>query len=234
MARKLFAEWLGTLLLVATVVGSGIMAERLSPANLGIALLANTVATAAVLIVLIELLGPISGAHLNPAVSLMESLQGRLARPALGAYVCMQGLGAVLGTALAHSMFRLPLLSFGTHIRSGPDIWLGELVATAGLLVTVCWGCCKPAKRVAPVIALWITAAYWFTSSTSFANPAVTLARSMTNSFSGIRPVDVPWFWLAQLLGAGLGVAIAFRLGFGCRSQPSCRGGQGELPRAAQ
>jgi glycerol uptake facilitator-like aquaporin len=170
------------------------MAERLSPANLGIALLAKTVATAAVLIVLIELLGPISGAHLNPAVSFMESLQGRLARPVLGAYVFMQVLGAVLGKALAHAMFNLPLLSFGTHISSGPDIWLGEVVATAGLLITVCWGCCKPTKRFAPLIALWITATYWFSSSTSFANLAVKLARSMTNSFSGIRPVDVPWF----------------------------------------
>jgi glycerol uptake facilitator-like aquaporin len=194
------------------------MAERLSPANLGIALLANTVATAAVLIVLIELLGPISGADFNPAVSFMESLQGRLARPVLGAYVFMQVLGAVLGKALAHAMFHLPLLSFGTHIRSGPDIWLGEVVATGGLLITVCWGCCKPAKRFAPLIALWITAAYWFTSSTSFANLAVTLARSMTNSFSGIRPVDVPWFywlscWVLGLvlpLHSGLALAVVF------------------------
>lgn len=216
--RPLLAESLGTLILVTTVVGSGIMAERLSTTNTGVALLGNTLATAAVLVVLIELLGPISGAHLNPAVSLAELAQGRLNRQRLGAFIGVQAIGALMGTTLAHAMFRMPVLGTGLAARTGPDQWLGELVATAGLVVTVNWGCCKPAKRVAPLVALWITAGYWFTSSTSFANPAVTLARAFTPSFSGIRPQDVAWFWLAQVIGALVGVGISRLLGYACRS----------------
>jgi glycerol uptake facilitator-like aquaporin len=195
------------MLLTATVVGSGIMAQRLSGGNLAVALLANTAATVAVLAALIALLGPVSGAHFNPAVSVVESLRGRLRWPDACAYAITQILGCCAGALLAHAMFELPLLQLSTHVRAGSAQWLAEGVATFGLLLVVLG---HPRSADAPwMVAAWIGAAYWFTASTSFANPAITIARSLTNTFSGIRPVDVGAFIVAQFIGAlaALGVA---------------------------
>lgn len=194
--RALAAELLGSLLLVATVVGSGVMAARLADGNDALALLGNTAATGAVLYVLITILGPISGAHFNPAVTLVLGRGNRLA------YVVAQLLGALLGTLLAHLMFDLDLLQLGVRPRTGIGQWAGEFVATFGLLLTILLGTRHRPEAVPALVALWIVAGYWFTSSTSFANPAVTLARAFTESFAGIRPVDVPGFVLAQLAGA--------------------------------
>ncbi len=200
LGRRLIAEGLGSLLLAATVIGSGIMAERLAGANTALALLANTGATVAVLATLIALLGPVSGAHFNPAVSLIEVLRRRLGcLDALG-YVGVQIGGCCLGAILAHAMFDLPLLQSSTHVRAGWPQLLAELVATFGLLLVVLGH--RRSDDAPWMVACWIGAAYWFTASTSFANPAMTLARSLTNTFSGIRPVDVPGFVLAQLAGA--------------------------------
>lgn len=200
MLRRLSAEALGSLLLAATVVGSGIMAERLAGGNVAIALLANTAATVAVLATLIALLGPLSGAHFNPAVTLVMALRRRMGWSVAAAYVLVQVLGCCAGSVLAHAMFDLPLLESSTHVRAGPSQWLAEFVATAGLILVVL-GHERP--RDAPwMIAGWIGGAYWFTASTSFANPAITVARALSNTFAGIRPQDVPAFVIAQLIGA--------------------------------
>ncbi len=187
-------------MLAATVVGSGIMAERLSGGNVAVALLANTGATMAVLATLIALLGPISGAHFNPAVSVIEALRGRLAWGDAGLYTAMQITGCCLGALLAHLMFELPVWQASTHIRTGPAQWLAEGVATFGLLLVVLGH--RRSEDAPWMVACWIGAAYWFTASTSFANPAIAIARSLTNTFAGIRPVDAPGFIAADFLGA--------------------------------
>lgn len=195
-SRILIAESLGTGLLVATVVGSGIMAERLSGGNVAIALLANTAATAAVLFVLISLLGSVSGAQLNPVVTLIYGNDAGRA-----ATVAVQIGGASAGTLLAHMMFSLPLLSNQVTARTGPGQWLGEFVATFGLLFTITAASRQRNTALPALVALWIAGAYWFTSSTSFANPAVTIGRALTASFAGIRWIDVPLFIAAQIAG---------------------------------
>ena len=209
--RALAAEFLGTALLLATVVGSGVMGVNLSQGNNGVALLANAAATAGMLYVLITILGPISGAHFNPAVTLVMRMRGELpSRVALG-YAAMQVSGALLGVMIAHAMFELAFVQIGTHARSGPAQWLSEGVATFGLLLTILLGVRHRANAIPALVASYIFAAYWFTASTSFANPAVTLARSLTQSFAGIRPTDVAGFVLAQLVGATLAL-LAFGL----------------------
>ena len=212
LPRKLLAEFLGTMLLLACVVGSGIMGAALSQGNDAIALLANAAATAGALYVLIVLFGPESGAHFNPVVSLVMRLRGELGTRELAAYVFVQVLGAVAGVLLAHAMFGLDLVQPGTHARSGGAQWLSEGIATFGLLLTILLGSRHRPAAIPALVAAWIFAAYWFTASTSFANPAVTLARALTQSFAGIRPEDVPGFVVAQLLGglAALAVARAF------------------------
>jgi glycerol uptake facilitator-like aquaporin len=207
IARRLLAEGLGSTLLAATVVGSGVMAERLSGGNSGIALLANTAATVAVLATLIALLGPISGAHFNPAVSVIEAKRGRLAWRDAGLYSGIQTLGCCAGAWLAHLMFELPLWQLSAHVRTGPAQWVAEGVATFGLLLVVIGH--RRSEDAPWMVAAWIGAAYWFTASTSFANPAITIARSLTNTFSGIRPIDVPFFILAQFIGAVVALRIA-------------------------
>lgn len=200
VTRQLLAEGLGSALLAATVIGSGIMAERLALGNSAVALLANTGATVAVLAALIALLGPISGAHFNPAVSLIEAIRRRLPWGAAGGYVVVQVLGCCIGALLAHAMYELPLVQYSQHIRAGGAQWLSEGVATFGLLLVVLGH--RRSEDAPWMVAAWIGAAYWFTASTSFANPAITIARSLTNTFSGIRPADVPGFIGAQILGA--------------------------------
>jgi glycerol uptake facilitator-like aquaporin len=200
--RRLAAEAIGTAMLLAAVVGSGIMADRLSGGNGAIALLANTVATAAALVALILTFGPISGAHFNPAVSVADASQGGLEWRAVPAYIAAQILGAVVGVWIAHVMFEERVLMLSLHARSGPAQMFSEFVATFGLL-SVIWGCSRHRSDAVPfAVAAYIAAAYWFTASTSFANPAVTLARALTDTFAGIRPADVPGFILAQLAGA--------------------------------
>jgi glycerol uptake facilitator-like aquaporin len=207
LLRRLTAEGIGSLLLAATVVGSGVMAERLAGGNSAIALLANTAATVAVLATLIALLGPVSQAHFNPAVSLVQAVRGSLSWGDAGAYTLVQVLGCCLGAILAHVMFDLPWLQSSVHVRTGPSQWLAEAVATFGLILVVL-GHQRP--QDAPwMVAAWIGAAYWFTASTSFANPAITIARSLSNTFSGIRPADVPEFIIAQLAGALLALLVA-------------------------
>lgn len=207
LRRRLAAEALGSLLLAATVVGSGIMAERLSGGNSGIALLANTAATVAVLATLIALLGPVSGAHFNPVVSLIEALRGRLELRDAMMYAVIQIAGCCAGALLAHIMFELPLWQHSFHIRTGPAQWLAEGVATFGLLLVVIGH--RRSEDAPWMVAAWIGAAYWFTASTSFANPAITIARSLTNTFAGIRPVDMPAFIGAQFVGALSSLAAA-------------------------
>jgi glycerol uptake facilitator-like aquaporin len=202
--RILAAEAIVTALLVATVVGSGIMAERLSVGNDAVALLGNTAATAAMLFVLITLLGPISGAQFNPVVTILLR-QDKLRWPV----VAVQVTAAIAGTALAHGMFDHPLIETGVKLRNSPAQWLGEAVATFGLLMTIRLGVRYRPESLPALVAAWITAGYWFTSSTSFANPAVTLARALTDSFAGIRIIDVPGFVVAQLIGAALGYWIS-------------------------
>ena len=210
LSRRLTAEGIGSLLLAATVVGSGVMAERLAGGNLAIALLANTAATVGVLATLIALLGPVSGADFNPAVSVVQGLRGSLPWGEVGAYVVVQILGCSLGALLAHAMFDLPWLQSSVHVRTGPSQWLAEAVATFGLILVVL-GHRRP-QDAAWMVAAWIGAAYWFTASTSFANPAITIARSLSNTFSGIRPADVPGFIVSQLAGAMLALLVARRL----------------------
>lgn len=210
MVRKLAAEALGTLFLVCTVVGSGIMAVNLADGNNAVALLGNTLATGAILVVLITLFGPLSGAHFNPAVSLVFLLKGQLDNTAFAAYVVAQMLGGVMGTVLAHAMFEMALLTPSINIRTGHGQFIAETVATFGLVMTILGGLKYRAEAVPVLVGLYITAGYWFTASTSFANPAVTLARGFTDSFSGIRPVDMPLFWAAQFIGAVLAL-VAMR-----------------------
>jgi len=206
--NALVAESLGTLLLVACVVGSGIMADRLTD-DVALALLGNTLATGAILVVLITVLGPVSGAHFNPAVTLVFALRGEICVAEAARYVIAQVAGAVIGAMLAHAMFELPLVQFASTQRSGPAQFLSEAVATFGLVLTILLGLQARATPVAVLVGLYITAAYWFTASTSFANPAVAIARSFTDTFSGIRPFDLPGFVAAQIIGALIGVAVA-------------------------
>jgi glycerol uptake facilitator-like aquaporin len=208
--RRLFAEALGTALLLAVVIGSGVMAERLSGGNMGVALLANTLATVGGLYILIEVFGPVSGAHFNPAVSAVMAYRGELALALLLPYIVAQLLGAMLGAWLAHAMFDMPILQFSTHVRSGTGQWIAEAVATAGLLLVILRA---PAARVAAMVACYIGAAYWFTASTSFANPAAAFGRMFSESFAGIEPASVPGFVLAQCAGAAIGVALHHLLG---------------------
>ena len=208
LPRRLAAEALGTMLLVATVVGSGIMAAKLSPGNTAVALLGNTIPTGAILVVLITILGPISGAHFNPAVSLVMHWRGREPMAQTGQYILAQIVGGCVGTLLAHAMFDISLLQIATTVRSGPAQWLSEFVAAFGLLGTIL-GCVRfRLDFVAVAVGLYITAAYWFTASTSFANPAVTIARALTDTFAGIAPGSVIPFIFAQIAGAIAGSAI--------------------------
>lgn len=208
--QRLFSEFLATGLLLVTVVGSGIMAERLAGGNDAIALLANTLATVGGLYILIEVFGQISGAHMNPAVSAVMAARGELAWTLLPAYILVQLAGALCGALLANAMFDLPILELSTKVRTGAGQWLGEIVATAGLVLVVLRA---PASRVAVMVAAYIGAAYWFTSSTSFANPAAAFGRMFSDSFAGISPGDVPAFVVAQAIGSALGATIHKLLG---------------------
>lgn len=202
LRRRATAEFVGTALLLAAIVGSGIMGERLSSGNVALALLANSLATGAALTALILTFGPISGAHFNPAVSLADASQGGASWGQASIYVLAQFLGALAGVAVADVMFGEPPYAFSTHVRSGSAQAFSESLATFGLLAVI-WGCSRRRSSAVPfAVAAYIVAAYWFTASTSFANPAVTLARAFTNTFAGIRPQDVPMFWVAQLAGA--------------------------------
>ena len=208
LPRRLAAEALGTAVLVATVVGSGIMADRLSD-DAAVSLLGNTLPTGAILVVLITTLGPISGAHFNPAVTLVFALRREIEANAALAYVAAQIIGGVAGTFLAHAMFELPILQFSTTVRTGAGQWIAEAVAAFGLVFTILAGLRFRADAVPWLVGLYITAAYWFTASTSFANPAVAIARALSDTFAGIRPTDLPGFIAAELLGALLAMAFA-------------------------
>ena len=210
MRRQLFAEGLGTLLLLAVVVGSGVMGERLAGGNVAVALLANTLATVAGLVVLIEVFGPVSGAHFNPVVSLALRARGQLAAELVLPYIGAQLIGAALGAWLAHAMFDLPVLQVSTHVRTGGGQWLAEGVATFGLLLVVLRA---PPTRVAGLVAAYIGAAYWFTASTSFANPAAVFGRMLSDTFAGIAPASAPGFVVAELAGAALALAAHRALG---------------------
>jgi glycerol uptake facilitator-like aquaporin len=205
LPRRLAAEFLGTALLLAVVIGSGAMGEKLAGGNVAVALLANALATVGGLYILIEVFGPLSGAHFNPAVSAAMAWRGELDRRALGPYVVVQLLGAVAGAWLAHAMFDLTILQFSAKARTGPGQWIAEGVATAGLLLVILRA---PAGRAAPMVAAYIGAAYWFTASTSFANPAAVFGRMFTNTFAGIAPSSAPGFVVAELVGAAIGLAI--------------------------
>ena len=216
---RLFAEGLGSLLLAATVIGSGIMAQQLAQGNVAVALLANTGATVAVLLVLIALLGPVSGAHFNPAVSFVMAMRNQLPWREMVLYALVQVVGCCLGALLAHSMFVLPLWQFSTHARNGFAQLLAEFIATFGLLLVVLG---HRRKDDAPwMVAAWIGAAYWFTSSTSFANPAITIARALSDTFAGIRPTDVAPFIAAQIAGALGAIAVANFLFVECEPKQS-------------
>jgi glycerol uptake facilitator-like aquaporin len=206
--RPVVAEFVGTALLLAAIVGSGIMAQRLCGGNVGLALLANALATGGALIALILAFGPVSGAHFNPAVTLADAWQGGLTPTAAGRYVAAQIAGALSGTALANGMFGLPLFFASTHARAGSTLIVSEFVATFGLLAVI-WGCVRGSSAATPyAVGAYIVGAYWFTPSTSFANPAVTIARSLSDTFAGIRPQDVPPFIAAQLAGAFAATAL--------------------------
>ncbi len=208
MIRKVTSEAVGTAFLLATVVGSGIMGERLAAGNVALALLTNTIATGAALVALILTFGPISGAHFNPVVTIADAWEGGRPWREVPAYIAAQVVGALLGVAIAHAMFGEPVFAASHHVRSGSAQLLSEFVATFGLL-SVIWGVSRKSAQFTPfAVGAYITAAYWFTSSTSFANPAVTLARSLTNTFSGIRPTDAPGFIVAQLAGAMSATAL--------------------------
>lgn len=210
LPRRIVSEFFGTGFLVAAVVGSGIMGERLAGGNVAIALLANTIATGAALAALILTFGPISGAHLNPAVTLVDAIESGVSWSAAACYVPAQCSGAICGAIAAHLMFGLPAISVSQHARSGAAQVFSEFVATFGLLCVI-WGCSRQRSTTVPfAVAAYITAAYWFTSSTSFANPAVTIARSLSDTFAGIRPTDVPRFVAAQLAGA-VAATLLFR-----------------------
>jgi glycerol uptake facilitator-like aquaporin len=210
LQQKLVSELLGTALLLAVVIGSGIMGERLAAGNVAIALLANTLATVGGLYILIEVLGPVGGAHFNPAVSLVMAWRGHLPWSMLAPYVACQLAGALLGAWLAHAMFAMDILQFSHKLRTGPGQWIAEAVATFGLLLVILRA---PASRVAAMVAAYIGAAYWFTASTSFANPAAAFGRMFSDSFAGIAPAGVPGFVLAQLLGAAAAVGMHRLLG---------------------
>jgi len=209
LSRRLGAEALGTAFLLAVVVGSGIMGERLAGGNAAIALLANSIATGCGLWVLITILAPISGAHFNPAVTLAFATAGEIAWRDVLPYVTTQIVFAFVGVAAAHLMFELPVFTASEHVRAGPSQWWSEVVATSGLLLTILLGLRVRPTWVGGLVAIYITGAYWFTASTSFANPAVTLARAATNTFAGIRPDDVPGFVVAELAGACAAIAFA-------------------------
>jgi glycerol uptake facilitator-like aquaporin len=222
-ARKLLAEALGTALLLTVVIGSGVMGERLACGNAAIALLANTLATVGGLYVLIELFAPVSGAHFNPVVSLVMAGRGELSATLLLPYIAVQLAGAMLGAWLAHAMFDLTILQFSSKVRSGLGQWIAEAVATFGLLLVILRA---PRARVAALVAAYIGAAYWFTASTSFANPAAAFGRMFSDSFAGIAPASVPGFVVAQLLGAALAVAVQRLLSAAVAAQSSgCCGG---------
>lgn len=208
LSRRLLAEALGSAMLFATVIGSGIMAEKLAGGNVAVALQGNTMATAAMLFVLITMLGPISGAHFNPAVSLVMALRRELAWLDMLPYTLVQIGFGILGAWAAHVMFDLPVLQMAVKARTGIGQWTGEAIATFGLIVTIIGTVRHRPEWIPASVALYIAAAYWFTSSTSFANPAITIARSMTNSFSGIAPADAPMFIVAQLLGELLAAKV--------------------------
>jgi len=209
LPQRAFSEWLGTALLLATVIGSGIMAQKLAGGNGGIALLCNTLPTGAILVVLILVFGPLSGAHFNPAVTVAFALRGAVRWPVAGLYIAAQVLGGLAGAWLAHLMFELPLWQLATTVRTGPGQWLAEGTATFGLLLTII-GCLNQRSEAVPyAVGLYITAAYWFTASTSFANPAVTIARSLSNTFAGIAPDGVAAFVLAQFGGMLVAVVVA-------------------------
>jgi glycerol uptake facilitator-like aquaporin len=209
LARRLLAEGLGTAILVATVVGSGIMAERLAGGNQAIALLGNTIPTGAILVVIITIFGPVSGAHFNPAVTLVFAAREEIPWSEVLPYILIQCAGGIAGTAVAHLMFDLAPLGVGTTVRSGPSKWLAEAVATFTLIITILGGLRYAPQAVPWLVGLTITAAYWFTSSTSFANPAVTLARGFTTTFAGIAINHVPAFIAAQLFGAAVAAVAA-------------------------
>ena len=210
--KRLASEFIGSALLLATVVGSGIMGERLAGGNIALALLGNTIPTGAILVVLILIFGPVSGAHFNPVVSAAFALNGQLGKRDLIAYILAQIMGAVIGVWIAHGMFDLPILQISGTIRTGVSQWLAESVASFGLLLTI-FGCVARAPVSVPyAVGLYITAAYWFTASTSFANPAVTIARSLSNTFAGIEPSNVAAFIVAQCLGAGVGYILSIWL----------------------
>ena len=209
LSRRLLAEALGTAILVAAVVGSGIMADKLAGGNQAVALLGNTIPTGAILVVLITILGPISGAHFNPAVSLVFASRGELPWRDVLPYIILQCLGGIAGTIVAHLMFDLAPLTIGTTVRSGPSQWLAEAVATFTLVLTILGGVRYAPHAVPWLVGLVITAAYWFTASTSFANPAVTLARGFTTTFAGIAINHVPGFVVAQLIGVAIGALVA-------------------------
>ena len=212
LVRRLAAESVGAFFLFACVIGSGIMAANLAQGNSAVALLGNTLATGAMLFVLITILGPISGAHMNPAVSLVVASRGELAWRDAGAYIFVQLAFGILGAWAAHLMFDLPTLQLSVKARSGFGQCAGEFIATFGLILTILGTVRFRRDWVAPAVALYITAAYWFTSSTSFANPAITIARSLSNTFAGIAPHDVPYFIVAQLLGAAAAALVARQL----------------------
>ncbi len=207
LQRRCVAEALGTAILVATVVGSGIMAETLTKDG-ALALLGNTLPTGAILVVLITILGPVSGAHFNPAVSLAFAVRGELPFPQAAIYIAAQIAGGIAGTIAAHLMFGLPLFELSLKVRTGGEQWFAEVIAAFGLVATILGGIRFRPEAVPWLVGLYITAAYWFTASTSFANPAVAIARSLTNTFSGIRPQDLPGFIVAELAGALIAVAV--------------------------
>ena len=209
LTRRLVAEGLGAFFLFATVIGSGIMAERLAGGNVAVALLANTFATGAILFVLITMLGPISGAHMNPAVSLVAASRRELKWRDAAAYTAAQLAFGIFGALAAHAMFDLPILQISLKARTGAGQWLGEAIATFGLILVILGTVRHRREWVAPAVALYISAAYWFTSSTSFANPAITVARSLSDTFAGIAPADAPMFILAQLAGAAVAALLS-------------------------
>lgn len=213
--RRLAAEALGTALLVATVVGSGIMGDRLST-DTAVSLLGNTIPTGAILVVLITILGPVSGAHFNPVVTLVMALRREIGTTLALGYVAAQIAGGIAGSLIAHAMFDLPILQVSQHLRTGTGQWLAEVVATFGLIVTILGGLRFRPEAIPTLVGLYITAAYWFTASTSFANPAVAIARGFSDTFAGIRPADVPAFILAEIAGALIGAAL-----FGWLLRPS-------------
>ena len=212
LTRALLAEWLGTALLLATVIGSGIMGETLAGGNVAIALLGNTIATGAILFVLITMLGPVSGAHFNPAVTLAFALKKDISWNRSAAYILVQVLGGLVGMLAAHYMFEEPLFQLSQNIRTGDSQWFSEGVATFGLVLTILATLRAKPSAVPLAVGLYITAGYWFTASTSFANPAVTIARSFTDTFSGILPAHAPMFIIAQFIGAVIALFVANRL----------------------